>query len=123
MSGEDLVLLLLQLSLTCVFPLINNVMKIRDIISENVDMGWWRKRDSMLNLEALKYAAQEEKDLSKTRKEVTGTPVYTKEVNQQTPHSTKPKKDAIKSPGYRGLVNVHVKSGHISTDRGKKLVK
>ena len=98
-------------------------MKIRDIISENVDMGWWRKLDSMFNPEALKYASQEETNLSKVRKEVSGTPVYTKDTNKQTPHSTRPKSDAVKSPGYRGLVNIHVKSGHISTERGKKLVK
>ena len=101
---------------------INTVMKIRDIISENVDMSWWRKLDSMFNPEALKYASKEEENLKKMRSEIDGTPVYTKEVNNQTPHSTRPKRDAQKSAGYRGLVDVHVKSGHISTKRGKKLV-
>lgn len=97
-------------------------MKIRDIICENVDMSWWRKIDSMFNPEALKYASKEESNLKKLQAEVSGTPIYTKEVNQQTPHSTKPKRAEVKSPGYRGLVNTHVKSGHISTKRGKKLV-
>lgn len=96
-------------------------MKIRDVITEDVDMSFWRELDSKFNPEALTYINHEEKR-NKTMSELEGTPVYTKPSHKETPFTSKPKKDVVKSPGYRGLVDVHVKSGHISRDRAKKLV-
>lgn len=97
-------------------------MKIREVITEEVDMGFWRELDSKFNPDALTYINHEEKR-SKTMRELEGTPVYTKPAHKETPFTSKPRKDDVKSPGYRGLVDVHVKSGHISRKRAKKLVK
>lgn len=97
-------------------------MKVRDVILEEVDMGWLRKLDQMLNPEASNSAAKEEARCKELCKDTVGTPVYTKPSEKQTPHSTRPVEDQPRSPGYRGLVNIHLKSGHISTKRAKKLV-
>lgn len=97
-------------------------MKIREIVNEEVDMGWWRKVDSAFNPEALDYAKNEIKRTKKIRKHDSETPVYTKPQSDQKRFSTRPDKEEYKSPGYRGLVDVHVKSGHIGKKRGKKLI-
>lgn len=97
-------------------------MNIRDIILEEVDMSWLRKLDQMLNPEAAQLASKEETLCKKRCTETDGTPVQTKSSEKQQPHTTRPRKGETRSPGYRGLVNVHLKSGHISKDYAKKLV-
>jgi len=95
-------------------------MKMRDIITESVDMSFWRELDAKFNPDALKYINKEE-ERQKKMQEVPGTPIYTDATKEKPSFNTKPSKDDIKSSGYRGLVDTHVKSGHISRKKGRKL--
>ncbi len=82
-------------------------MKIREIITEDVDMSWWQDIDAQYNPTALKQNSD-------------GTPIFTKPVRQaEAKFSNKPSKDvAVPSAGYVGNLEVQVRAKHISKEEG-----
>ena len=98
-------------------------MKIRDIISEDVDMSFWNELDKKFNPDILAYKGKQEKRQKFINKSSKGTPVFKKPVrNAQEPFSNKPKKDAHKSTGYAGNVDVRVRAGHLTQKEGDDLL-
>ena len=98
-------------------------MKIRDIINEDVDMSWWDELDSKFNSEVLDYKEKQNKRRKVITKNIDGTPIFTKPVRKaQEPFSNQPKPENPKSPGFAGNVEVQVRAGHISKDKGDDLV-
>lgn len=98
-------------------------MKIRDIISESVDMSWWDELDGAFNPEILTYRKKQEKRHKIITKDTNSTPVFKTPVRKsQEPFSNKPKEDDPKSAGYAGNVDVRVRAGHLSKEKGNKLV-
>ena len=97
-------------------------MKIRDIIKEDVDMSWWRERDSLHNPEANAYAEKQERRTELLSKESGATPVFTKPVRStQNKFSNKPPKDGMPSAGYLGLTDVRTRAKHISQEIAAEL--
>lgn len=98
-------------------------MKIRDIISEDVDMSWWDELDGKFNPEVLDYKGKQEKRHKLITKDTDGTPVFTKPVRKaQEPFSNQPKPEANKSPGFAGNVDLRVRTGHLSKEEGEDLL-
>lgn len=97
-------------------------MQIKDIINEEVDMGWMVDIDQDFNPEALRSIEQQEKRLAIINKMSAGTPVFHKPVRDaQTSFSNIPPKDKPKSLGYVGNVHTAVRAGHITKERGEEL--
>ena len=97
-------------------------MKIKDIVTEDVDMGWMADIDKDFNPEALQSVEQQEKRLAIMNKMSDGTPVFYKPVRDaQTPFSNVPPKDQPKSPGYVRNVHTAVRPDHITKERGEEL--
>lgn len=95
-------------------------MKIREIIKEDVDMGWWQEQDADWNPEALKQIRKQERrsDMFKDG----GTPVFTKPVRSpENNFSNTPANDSAPSAGYVGNVEVRTRAKHISPDHAEKL--
>ena len=98
-------------------------MKIKDVITEDVDMSFWAEIDSHVNPEARTYAEKQEQRLDMLNKAFEGTPVFTKPVRQpENNFSNTPKSDQPKSAGYAGNVDTRIRAGHITNDEGKKLL-
>jgi len=97
-------------------------MKIKDIINEDIDMGWMANIDQDFNPEALQSVEQQEKRLAIINKMSDGTPVFRKPVRSpETSFSNIPPKNQPKSPGYVGNVHAAVRSDHITPKRGEEL--
>lgn len=97
-------------------------MKIREVITEDVDMSWQAEIDGFYNPEALDQIEHQEKRHKFISQHMPGTPVFRKPVRQSNgKFSNIPPKDAPKSAGYRGNVDVAVRAKHISKKRGKEL--
>ena len=97
-------------------------MKIRDIISEEVDMSWMADIDVDFNPEALKSVQQQEKRQQMINKVTKGTSVFRKPVRKsETSFSNIPPKDQPKSPGYVGRVHTAVRADIMTDARGKEL--
>jgi len=96
-------------------------MKIRDIITEDVDMGWWKDIDAKFNPEALKSINKQE-DRAKLLSKGGATPVFDKPVRSSAKKfSNKPPKDSPQSAGYVGNVEVRTRAKHISKDQAEEL--
>lgn len=97
-------------------------MKIKDIISEEVDMSWMADIDADFNPEALQAVEQQEKRQQIINKVSKGTSVFRKPVRKpETSFSNIPPKDQPKSPGYVGNVHTAVRADHITDARGQEL--
>lgn len=95
-------------------------MKIRDIITEDVDMGWWQDRDADWNPEALKQIRKQERRSAMFKDG--GTPVFTKPVRSpENNFSNTPADDSAPSAGYVGNVEVRTRAKHISPDKAEEL--
>ncbi len=93
-------------------------MKIREIITEDVDMSWWQDVDAQYNPVALKQIRRQE-DRAKMLKQDSGTPIFTKPVRQsEDKFSNEPAEDANPSAGYVGNLEVQVRAKHISKEEG-----
>jgi len=103
------------------FPfLINTIMKIREIITEDVDMSWWQDKDAEFNPEALKQIRKQEKRSEMFKDN--GTQVFTKPVRSpENNFSNIPPEDAAPSAGYVGNVEVRTRAKHISPEYAEKL--
>ena len=102
--------------------MINTTMKIKDIVKEDVDMGWMANIDQDFNPEALQAVEQQEKRQEMINKMSNGTTVFTKPIRDaQTSFSNIPPKDQPKSPGYVGNVHAAIRSDHITPKRGEEL--
>lgn len=98
-------------------------MKICDIISEEVDVSFWKRLDSQFNPEAFDYVEKQEKRQEIVNSTLDGTKVFTKPVRKsQKPFTNNPQNDQPSSPGYKGNVNARLKSGHINRKKAKKLL-
>jgi hypothetical protein len=96
-------------------------MKIKEVITEDVDMGWWKDLDAKFNPEALKSINKQEDRAALLSKDGS-TPVFTKPVrNTENVFSNKPLKDAPQSPGFVGNVEVRTRAKHISPERAEEL--
>lgn len=97
-------------------------MKIKDIVNEEVDMGFMADIDADYNPHHLKYIQKQERRQDILNKNSKGTAIFKKPVRQdQKPFTTEPSKDRPISPGYIGLVDASIRSGHITNDEGKRL--
>lgn len=102
--------------------MINTTVKIKDIIKEDVDMGWMADIDQDFNPEALRAIEQQQKRLEIINKMSDGTPIFHKPVRDaQTSFSNMPPKDQPKSAGYTGNVHTAVRAGQITPKRGEEL--
>lgn len=96
-------------------------MKIREIITEDVDMGWWQERDADYNPEALKQMRKQE-DRYNILNKGGNTPVFTKPLRSpENNFSNIPPEDNPPSPGYVGNVEVHTRTKHISPEKALEL--
>jgi hypothetical protein len=96
-------------------------MKINEVITEDVDMGWWKDIDAQYNPEALKFINKQE-DRAAILNKGESTPVFSKPVRgTQDPFSTKPPKDAPQSAGFVGNVEVRTRAKHISPEQAEKI--
>lgn len=96
-------------------------MKIRELITEDVDMGWWQDIDADWNPEALKQVRRQE-DRSDMMNKSGGTPVFTKPVRSpENNFSNVPPEDNAPSPGYVGNVEVQTRAKHISPEKALEL--
>lgn len=97
-------------------------MKIRDIITEEVDMSWQAEIDADFNPEALQSVKQQEKRQQILAKMGNGTTVFHRPVrNSETSFSNTPPKDQPKSPGYIGNVHTSVRAGNTTPEEGVEL--
>jgi hypothetical protein len=100
-------------------------MKLFDIVNETVDMRFWKELDDRFNPEALDQIKMQERR-SKALKAISepgSTPVFTKPVRKPADaFKPVPEKGFPTSPGYRGNVATAVKAGHISPEKGRKLI-
>lgn len=98
-------------------------MKIKEVITEEVDMSFWSEIDSHTNPEAHKYASKQGLRQSMLDKAFKGTAIFTKPYRQaENKFSTTPKSDQPISPGFAGNIDVQIRAGHISNEEGKKIV-
>lgn len=94
-------------------------MKIREIITEDVDMSWWQDIDARYNPTALKQIHRQEERAKMLKQKDGGTPIFTKPVRpSEDKFSNKPAKDAPRSAGYVGNLEVQVRAKHISKEEG-----
>ena len=99
-------------------------MKMKDIITEDVDMSFWSVIDSHINPEAHAYAAKQGLRQDMLNKAFKGTAVFTKPVRpSENNFSSTPVPEQPKSPGYAGNVDVQVRAGHITNDLAKEKLK
>ena len=99
-------------------------MKIKDIVSEEVDMSWMADIDKDFNPEALQSIEQQEKRRQMIDKMAAGTTVFRKPIRApETSFSNVPPKDQPKSAGYVGNVHTAVRADHITPDEGVELTK
>ncbi len=97
-------------------------MKIKDIVNEEVDMGFMADIDADYNPHHLKYIQKQADRQDLLNKKSKGTAIFKKPVRQAPkPFTTTPPKDVPKSAGYVGLVDANIRSGHITNDEGKRL--
>jgi len=97
-------------------------MKIKDVITEDVDMSFWSEIDSHTNPEAHTYAEKQGLRQSMLNKAFKGTAIFTKPFRQtETKFSNTPKSGQPKNAGYAGYVDVQIRAGHITNDEGEKL--
>jgi len=97
-------------------------MKIKDIVNEEVDMGFLADIDADYNPQHLKYIQKQERRQDLLNKNFTGTTIFKKPIRQeQKPFTTTPPKDEPQSAGYVGLVDASIRAGHITNDEGKRL--
>ena len=97
-------------------------MKIKDIVNEEVDMGFMADIDADYNPHHLKYIQKQADRQDLLNKKSKGTAIFKKPVRQaQKPFTTTPHKNVPKSAGYVGLVDANIRSGHITNDEGKRL--
>lgn len=97
-------------------------MKIKDIVNEEVDMGFMADIDVDYNPHHLKYIQKQERRQDLLNKKSSGTAIFKKPVRRdQKSFTTTPSKDRPISPGYIGLVDANIRSGHITNDEGKRL--
>jgi hypothetical protein len=97
-------------------------MKIKDIISEEVDMSWMADIDADFNPEALQSVEQQEKRQQMINKMAKGTTVFHKPIRKsETSFSNIPPKDQPKSPGYVGRVHTAVRADIMTDARGQEL--
>lgn len=97
-------------------------MKIKDIVTEEVDMGFMTDIDLDYNPHHLEYMQKQVHRQDLINKNFKGTAIFKKPVRQaQKPFTTTPPKDVPKSAGYVGLVDAKIRSGHITNDEGKGL--
>lgn len=97
-------------------------MKIKDIVNEEVDMGFLADIDADYNPHHLKYIQKQERRQDILNKNSKGTAIFKKPVRQdQKPFTTTPPKDEPQSAGYIGLVDASIRAGHITNDEGKRL--
>lgn len=98
-------------------------MKIKDIITEDVDMSFWSEIDSHTNPEAHTYAEKQGLRQSMLNKAFKGTAVFTKPYRQpENNFSTTPTSEQPKSPGYAGNIDTRIRAGHMTNRLGKKLL-
>lgn len=96
-------------------------MKIREVITEDVDMGWWQDIDADYNPEALKQI-RKQIDRREVLDKGDGTPVFTKPVrSSEKRFSNAPIDDAAQSAGYVGNVEVRTRAKHISPEYAETL--
>ena len=99
-------------------------MKMKDIITEEVDMSFWTEIDSHINPDALRYASKQVLRQDMLNKAFDGTAIFTKPVRQtENTFSNVPKSAHPKSPGYAGNIDVQVRAGHITDRRGEEILK
>jgi len=98
-------------------------MKIKDIVTEDVDMGFMTDIDRDYNPQHLEYIQKQEQRQDLINKKFSGgTAVFKKPIrHSQKSFSNIPPKDEPKSAGYAGLVDVNVRAGHITNDEAQKL--
>ena len=97
-------------------------MKIREVITEDVDMSWWKEIDARYNPEALKVINKQEDRAELLKRDDGSTPIFTKPVRSPAKKfSNTPPEDEPKSSGYVGNVEVRTRAKHISTDDARKL--
>lgn len=97
-------------------------MKIKDIITENVDMSFWDTIDADYNPHHLEYIKQQERRQNLINKKFPGTAIFKKPVRKsEKSFSNIPPKDNPKSAGYIGMIDANIRAGHITNDQGKKL--
>lgn len=99
-------------------------MKIKDIVTEEVDMSFMTDIDADYNPHHLKYIQKQERRQDILNKNSKGTAIFKKPVRRaEKPFTTAPSEDRPISPGYIGLVDVNIRAGHITNDEGKRLTK
>ncbi len=97
-------------------------MKIKDIITEDVDMSFWDTIDADYNPHHLEYIKQQGRRQDLINKKFPGTAIFKKPVRQaEKSFSNIPPKDKPISPGYIGMVDANIRAGHITNAQGKKL--
>jgi hypothetical protein len=86
--------------------MINTIMKIQEIINEDVDMSFWREKDALYNSDALQHIEKQEKRQALIRKLAgEGTAVFHKPARKSKgKFNNKPQKNGLKSAGWRGNV-------------------
>lgn len=99
-------------------------MKMKDIITEEVDMSFWTEIDAHVNPDALRYANKQVLRQKMLHKAFDGTVVFTKPVRQsENNFSNVPKPSHPKSAGYAGNIDAQVRTGHITDRLGKEILK
>lgn len=99
-------------------------MKIKDVITEDVDMSFWSEIDSHVNPEANTYAEKQGLRQSMLDKAFKGTAIFTKPFRRaENNFSTTPTSEQPKSPGYAGNIDVQIRAGHITNELGKEKLK
>lgn len=97
-------------------------MKIKDIVTEEVDMGFMIDIDRDYNPHHLEYIQKQIHRQDLINKNFKGTAIFKKPIRQpQKPFTTAPSKERPISPGYIGLVDTNIRAGHITNKEGKGL--
>lgn len=97
-------------------------MKIKDVITEEVDMGFWVDIDVDYNPHHLEYIQRQVRRQELINKNFDGTAVFKKPIRPtEKSFSNTPPQNEPKSAGYVGNIDARVRAGHISNDQGKDL--
>lgn len=97
-------------------------MKIKDIITEEVDMGFWTDIDIDYNPHHLEYIQRQINRQELIDKKFKGTAIFTKPVRQsEKSFSNIPPQNEPKSAGHVGNIDARVRAGLITNDQGKDL--
>ena len=98
-------------------------MKIKDIVTEDVDMGWMAEIDAYSNPHHLEYIEKQVNRQNLINQKFTGTAVFTKPLRKnEISFSNIPPKDQPKSAGYVGNVDAQVRTDHITNARRDELI-